>query len=85
MTDAATSRAVGPLPFVTPHTEFFWAAGEAGELRFQRCTGCGALCHPPGPSHPPGPICADRRSRGVETAAVSGLGTAVGVSVNHHP
>lgn len=29
-----------PLPTVTPLTQPFWEGLEAGELRYQRCTGC---------------------------------------------
>ena len=32
--------------------EFFWQGTAAGELRIQRCNGCGALRHPPGPVCP---------------------------------
>ena len=39
-------------PVVSPDTEFFWAGTAAGELRIQRCDGCGALRHPPGPRCP---------------------------------
>ena len=39
-------------PVTSPDTEFFWAGTAAGELRVQRCGGCGALRHPPGPMCP---------------------------------
>ncbi len=39
-------------PVVSPDTEFFWAGTAAGELRVQRCDGCGTLRHPPGPMCP---------------------------------
>jgi uncharacterized protein len=44
---AATLR-----PVVSADTEFFWAGTARGELRIQRCAGCGALRHPPGPMCP---------------------------------
>ncbi len=66
-----------PLPQLTPENEFFWTAGADGELRFQRCTACGALLHPPGP------ICPYCQSKALEIAGVSGRGTVVGVTVNH--
>ncbi|WP_019872480.1 bifunctional MaoC family dehydratase N-terminal/OB-fold nucleic acid binding domain-containing protein [Salinispora oceanensis] len=37
-------------PVVTRDTAFFWAGTAAGELRIQRCGGCGQLRHPPGPA-----------------------------------
>src|SRR5215469_9615448 len=39
-------------PPLSPDTEFFWAGARQGELRIQRCGGCGALRHPPGPACP---------------------------------
>ena len=33
-------------------TAFFWAGTAVGELRVQRCDGCGTLRHPPGPMCP---------------------------------
>ena len=35
-------------PVVTADTAFFWDGTARGELRIQRCGGCGALRHPPG-------------------------------------
>ena len=48
---AAAAAPAGPVmrPPVSPDTAFFWAGTAAGELRIQRCGGCGALRHPPGP------------------------------------
>jgi acetyl-CoA acetyltransferase/uncharacterized OB-fold protein len=66
-----------PLPLLTPENEFFWTAGAEGELRFQRCTACGALLHPPGP------ICPYCHSRAIEVTGVSGRATVVGFTVNH--
>src|SRR5215831_17515725 len=39
-------------PVVTPDTAFFWQGTARHELRIQRCGGCGALRHPPGPMCP---------------------------------
>ena len=48
---AASAPAAAPMrPPVSPDTEFFWAGTRTGELRIQRCGGCGALRHPPGPA-----------------------------------
>jgi acetyl-CoA acetyltransferase/uncharacterized OB-fold protein len=74
-----TERVNRPLPLLTPENEFFWTGGRDGELRFQRCTDCGALLHPPGP------ICPYCRSRAIEVTTVSGRATVVGVTVNHQP
>ncbi len=68
-----------PLPELTPETEWFWTSGADGRLRFQGCTACGALVHPPVP------ICPVCRSRVWEPTAVSGRATIVGFTVNRHP
>ncbi len=62
----------------TPATEWFWTSGADGRLRIQGCTECGALVHPPVP------ICPVCRSRAWEPTVVSGRGTIVGYTVNHH-
>ncbi|HEY5097286.1 MAG TPA: OB-fold domain-containing protein [Acidimicrobiales bacterium] len=67
-----------PLPELTPATEWFWTSGSDGRLRVQGCTECGTLVHPPVP------ICPVCRSRAWEPTAVSGRGTIVGYTVNHH-
>ncbi|MGH3248587.1 MAG: OB-fold domain-containing protein, partial [Trebonia sp.] len=66
-------------PVVSPDTEFFWAGTAAGELRVQRCGGCGALRHPPGPRCP---------SCGAMTAGyvvAGGTGEVYSYVVHHHP
>lgn len=40
-------RPVRPRPGVSRDTRFFWDGVEAGELRIQRCSGCGHQAHPP--------------------------------------
>lgn len=67
-----------PLPQLTPFNEWFWTAGADGNLRIQECTDCQALVHPPAP------ICPVCRSRSWKPAVVSGRGTVVGFTVNHH-
>ena len=67
-----------PLPELTPATEWFWTSGADGRLRIQGCTDCGSLVHPPVPICP---VCRSRRS---EPTVVSGRGTIVGYTVNHH-
>jgi uncharacterized protein len=66
-------------PVVSPDTEFFWAGTAAGELRVQRCDGCGELRHPPGPRCP---------ACGAMTAGyvvATGTGEVYSYVVHHHP
>jgi uncharacterized OB-fold protein/acyl dehydratase len=67
-------------PQVTPDTAFFWAGTAAGELRIQRCAGCGALRHPPGPMCP---ACGAAGDGGYLVAA--GTGEVFSYVVHHHP
>src|SRR5581483_10407269 len=66
-----------PLPLVTPENEFFWKAGAEGALRFQKCAGCAALLHPPGP------VCPYCGSDEIGVATVSGRGVVAGYTVNY--
>ena len=81
---AATSVTPDPgppmRPQVTPDTAFFWAGTLAGELRIQRCAGCGALRHPPGPMCP---ACGTPGDGGYVVAA--GTGEVFSYVVHHHP
>ena len=70
---------VRPLPQLTPANEWFWTSGADGRLRIQQCDDCRALVHPPTP------ICPVCRSRAWTPAEVSGTGTVIGLTVNHHP
>ena len=67
-----------PLPELTAATEWFWTSGADGRLRIQGCTACGHLVHPPVP------ICPVCRSRESAPTVVSGLGSVVGYTVDHH-
>jgi len=69
---------VRPLPELTPATEWFWSSGADGRLRIQGCRACHTLVHPPVP------ICPVCRSRSWEPTVVSGRGTIIGFTVNHH-
>lgn len=66
-------------PVLTRDTAFFWAGTAAGELRIQRCGGCGQL------RHPPGPVCrrcgADRQDH----LAARGTGEVFSFVVHRHP
>jgi uncharacterized protein len=68
------------LPLVNRDTAFFWAGTLAGELRIQRCAGCGALRHPPGPMCP---ACGTPGDGGYVVAA--GTGEVFSYVVHHHP
>ncbi len=75
------SPATSPMrPLVTPDTAFFWAGTAVGELRIQRCSGCGALRHPPGPMCP---ACGQPGNGGYVVAA--GTGEVFSYVVHHHP
>jgi uncharacterized OB-fold protein len=78
---ASPSRPAGEVlrPAVSPDTAFFWDGTAAGELRIQRCGGCGALRHPPGPMCP---ACGAARPGYVVAA---GTGEVYSYVVQHHP
>jgi uncharacterized OB-fold protein len=78
---AATAPPAGEAlrPAVSPDTAFFWDGTAAGELRIQRCGGCGALRHPPGPMCP---ACGAARPGYVVAA---GTGEVYSYVVQHHP
>ena len=69
-------------PAVSPDTEFFWAGTAAGELRVQRCGGCGTLRHPPGPMCS---SCGAMASRPLGYVVASGGGEVYSYVVHHHP
>ncbi len=66
-------------PVITPDTAFFWDGTAGGELRIQRCGGCGTLRHPPGPMCP----ACGAASPGYVVAA--GTGEVYSYVVQHHP
>jgi uncharacterized OB-fold protein/acyl dehydratase len=73
--------AASPMrPMATPDTTFFWEGTALGELRIQRCPGCGALRHPPGPMCP---SCGTPGDGGYVVAA--GTGEVFSYVVHHHP
>ena len=75
---AATPRR-RPRPAQSHDNAFFWEGVAAGELRIQRCTGCKAL------RHPPGPMCPHCHSLDWDTLAASGRGHVYSFVVAHHP
>jgi uncharacterized protein len=76
----ASSGVIRPL--VSPDTAFFWAGTAAGELRVQRCDGCGALRHPPGPMCP---SCGAMSSQPPGYVVAAGTGEVYSYVVHHHP
>jgi uncharacterized OB-fold protein len=77
------SRQPAPQPAIRPQvnrdTAFFWAGTALGELRIQKCGGCGEL------RHPPGPMCPSCHETRPEYTVASGLGEVYSYVVHHHP
>ena len=76
---AGAKSARRPRAARTPDTAFFWEGVAAGELRIQRCTGCKAL------RHPPGPMCPHCQSLEWDAIVASGRGRIYSYVVAHHP
>jgi uncharacterized protein len=79
---AAGAEPTDPImrPPMSQDTEFFWAGTQDGELRIQRCGGCGAV------RHPPGPACLSCGSIGkAEYQVAAGTGTVYSYVVHRHP
>lgn len=76
--DAAT-RPARPRPAINRDNAYFWEGVEAGELRIQRCGGCGVL------RHPPRPMCDRCGSTQVGHVVASGRGLVHSFVVHHHP
>jgi len=66
-------------PMVNRDTAFFWEGTARGELRIQKCGGCGEL------RHPPGPMCPSCDETKPEHVVASGLGEVYSYVVHHHP
>ncbi len=64
------------LPELTDLNEFFWKSGEDGTLRFQRCSECGEL------RHPPSAVCPYCGSHEWAPAEVSGRAVVAGFTLN---
>ena len=77
MEHAATKLTPKPAPVPDRYSAPFWEAARRHELALQRCDGCGAF------QHPPGPVC--RRCAGEELrfARVSGRGSVYSFTVTH--
>jgi uncharacterized OB-fold protein/acyl dehydratase len=66
-------------PAVTLDTEYFWEGTAVGELRIQRCGGCGLL------RHPPGPMCPECGATKPTHLVSDGVGEVYSYVVHHHP
>jgi len=64
---------------VTRDTQFFWDAVREHRLLIQRCTGCGAL------RHPPRPMCPQCHALAWDTVEASGRGTVFSFVMPQHP
>lgn len=76
---AAPAARRRPRPAVSRDNAFFWEGVEAGELRLQRCDGCGRL------RHPPGPACPHCHAFAWSALRASGRGRVFSYVVAHHP
>ncbi len=75
-TQAPQARA---LPPVGLDNQYFWDGVALGELRIQRCTGCGVL------RHPPQPLCATCGSTDQSHVVATGRGAVYSFIVHHGP
>jgi uncharacterized OB-fold protein len=66
-------------PTTTHDTKFFWEALEQERLLIQRCSGCGAL------RHPPRPMCPHCNALAWNTVEASGRGTVYSFVLPRHP
>ena len=73
---AETGRA---LPQPTPETQHFWDGTKAGELRLQRCNGCGHVYFPPRP------FCPSCGSRHVSVIKATGKAVLWSYVIHHRP
>jgi uncharacterized OB-fold protein len=72
-------RPAPPVPAMSQDTAFFWEGLRQRKLLIQRCAGCGAL------RHPPGPACTACHSLAWDALEASGRGTLHSFVVMHHP
>lgn len=68
-----------PKPGISDDTRFFWEGAAAGKLLIQRCKGCGAL------RHPPGPVCGECHSFEWDSFESAGKGSIYSFVVMHYP
>ncbi|MGI5498735.1 bifunctional MaoC family dehydratase N-terminal/OB-fold nucleic acid binding domain-containing protein [Lentzea sp. CA-135723] len=78
-TSTPTSPTAAIRPSVNRDTEYFWEGTRQGELRVQRCGGCGLL------RHPPGPMCPECGATKPTYLVSDGYGVIYSYVVHHHP
>ncbi|MFC7343355.1 bifunctional MaoC family dehydratase N-terminal/OB-fold nucleic acid binding domain-containing protein [Saccharopolyspora griseoalba] len=66
-------------PAINRDTAYFWEGTAEGELRIQRCGGCGLL------RHPPGPMCPECGATKPTHLVSDGLGEIYSYVVHHRP
>jgi uncharacterized OB-fold protein len=76
---AAPARPTRLRPVRAHDNAWWWEAVDAGRLLIQKCSGCGAL------RHPPRPMCGACQSLDWEGVESRGLGTVHSYTVLHHP
>jgi len=76
---SAVPKILRPAPGISDDTRFFWEGAKEGKLLIQRCTSCGTLRHPPGPS------CPQCHAFEWDTVQASGRGTVYSFVVMHYP
>lgn len=76
---AGQNAEAAPVPPVPLDVAFFWEGVDTGELRIQRCSGCGTL------RHPPRPMCPNCRSLEHDYVVSAGKGVVYSFVVHHHP
>ena len=74
----AEARPSPPQPGISDDTRFFWEGLARDELLAQRCDGCGAL------RHPPGPVCTRCHSLEWRAVKLAGTGRLYSWTVIHH-
>jgi uncharacterized OB-fold protein/acyl dehydratase len=76
---APARKASRPKPGITHDSRFWWDGVAEGKLLIQRCAGCQAL------RHPPGPCCPKCQSLEWDAVEASGRGTVYSFVTFHHP
>ncbi len=76
---AAVPKYKRPKPGISDDTRFYWEGVDAGQLRIQRCKGCGTL------RHPPGPVCSSCHSFEWDYVEAAGTGQLYSFVVMHYP
>jgi len=76
---SAVPKYTRPKPGISDDTRFFWEGADAGQLRIQRCKGCGSL------RHPPGPVCSSCHSFEWDYVEAAGTGQLYSFVVMHYP